>query len=253
MHNIPHTKEAKEKIRLARARQIFTEETKRKISKALKGRTAWNKGKKMSDEFREKRSILSRESWKNPEIRKKRMAKLKGRKVSDEAKKRIGEGNKKNWENKSLEYKKQIGEKFGEFQKKLWQNPKYRKKMSDVHKGNSGYWKNKKRPELTGKKCHLWRGGLTKFKKQIRESIEYKQWRKDIFKRDNWICQHCKVRGGRLQADHYPKSFAKIIKENNIKTLEQALQCKELWSLKNGRTLCEECHKKTDSYLNRWG
>ena len=32
----------------------------------------------------------------------------------------------------------------GEKTKFLWQNPKYRKRMSEAHKGNSGYWTGKK-------------------------------------------------------------------------------------------------------------
>ena len=42
------------------------------------------------------------------------------------------------------------------------------------------------------------------------------------------------------------------MEEYQIKTFEQALNCAELWDINNGRTLCKECHKKTDNYLNRW-
>ena len=38
------------------------------------------------------------------------------------------------------------------------------------------------------------------------------------------------------------------MEENNIKTLEEAENCEELWNINNGRTLCYPCHYKTDNY-----
>ncbi len=140
-----------------------------------------------------------------------------------------------------------------ERQNKLWENTNYKKIMSESHKGKVGYWKNKRRPEISGKNCHLWRGGLTRLAKKIRSSVEYKEWRSKVFKRDDYTCRKCRRKGLRIQADHYPKSFSVILKENKIKTLKDAIKCKELWKIKKGRTLCESCHKKTKTYLKRWG
>ena len=58
------------------------------------------------------------------------------------------------------------------------------------------------------------------------------------------VCQNCKKRGGDLES-HHIKSFSLIIEENNIKSLEDALMCSELWNINNGRTLCIPCHNKT--------
>ena len=81
----------------------------------------------------------------------------------------------------------------------------------------------------------LWKGGITPINHQIRASREYKLWRKAVFERDDFTCQRCGERGGKLNADHI-KSFAE---HPEIRT-----------ELSNGRTLCVECHKLTPTYLN---
>lgn len=65
---------------------------------------------------------------------------------------------------------------------------------------------------------------------------EYKQWRSNVFQRDNWTCQTCNIRGIYLIA-HHLKSWAKF-PELRYKT-------------DNGITLCEECHKLTDNYKGK--
>lgn len=67
----------------------------------------------------------------------------------------------------------------------------------------------------------------------LKNTIEYKLWRESVFKRDNYTCQHCEKRGGKLNADHI-KSF----RDYSELRLD----------LGNGRTLCEPCHYKTDNY-----
>jgi hypothetical protein len=102
-----------------------------------------------------------------------------------------------------------------------------------------------------GKLHWNWKNGITPLIKKIRESKIYKQWHTTIFKRDNFTCQYCGLRNGNgigktiyLEA-HHRKEFSVIINEHNIKTIEDAENCKELWDLNNGITLCKECHNKT--------
>ena len=62
--------------------------------------------------------------------------------------------------------------------------------------------------------------------------------------RDNFICQECGYNKGRILQAHHIKPFTEILVKYNIKTLEEALDCEELWDINNGITLCEYCHKK---------
>lgn len=130
---------------------------------------------------------------------------------------------------------------------KLSQSSKGRK-FTDEHKrkiglSNKGKRLGRKESEETrrklsilrkGQKSHLWRGGLTEINKLIRGSLEYKLWREAVFKRDNYTCIWCGYDGGRiLEADHI-KPFAWYPELR--------------FAIDNGRTLCVDCHKKTDTY-----
>lgn len=85
-------------------------------------------------------------------------------------------------------------------------------------------------------------GENTLLHRQLRNVVEYRQWRSDIFTRDNFTCQSCAKRGGDIHA-HHIKEFWKIIEENNLRDLKESLSCAELWNLNNGVTLCPPCHK----------
>lgn len=87
--------------------------------------------------------------------------------------------------------------------------------------------------KLVGPKNPAWKGGVTEIHRAIRTSREYKLWRTAVFERDNYACVWCKEKGGELNADHI-KPFA----------LFPELR----FAIDNGRTLCLECHKKTDTY-----
>lgn len=79
-----------------------------------------------------------------------------------------------------------------------------------------------------------WQGGITPIYLQIRASKEYKIWRVAVFARDNYTCIWCgDARGGNLEADHI-KPFAYYPELR--------------FAIDNGRTLCHDCHKTTDTY-----
>lgn len=141
-----------------------------------------------------------------------------------------------------------------------WEDPEFRKNQVEKRKGKETWSKGKtwkigkiiKRPNSTGERNHNWKGGKTKLSQKIRTSAEYSFWRKQIFERDDYTCQHCGRRNKKgdkviIEADHiYP--LYKLIDDFNITNINGAISCQELWDINNGRTLCRECHKKTDSY-----
>lgn len=125
-------------------------------------------------------------------------------------------------------------------------------KLSKVHKGKkrppfSDEWKQKISNSLRGDKSPCWKGGLSILNKHIRDCFKYRQWRSDVFTRDNFICQRCFKKELGLEA-HHIKEFSLILKENNIKTVEDALSCEELWNINNGITFCKKCHEKTKNF-----
>ncbi len=87
-----------------------------------------------------------------------------------------------------------------------------------------------------GKKNGNWRGGVTPANRAIRTSARMKTWRNAVFLRDDFTCLKCSARGVKLNADHI-KPFA----------LFPELR----FELSNGRTLCEPCHRKTDTFGGR--
>ena len=152
-------------------------------------------------------------------------------------------------------YSKEYKEKLSKAHKGKKFSNEHKKKIS---KNNCLYWLGKKRYKetkekiskaLKGKKNHFWKGGITPLRTLVRSCFKYRQWRSDIFTKDNFTCVLCRKRGGWLEVDHYPKRFSKILDEYQIKSLEEAINCEELWNINNGRTLCLKCHNKTKQKL----
>lgn len=122
---------------------------------------------------------------------------------------------------------KEHREKIGKANKETYKNLDLRMAMSK---------------RMKGLKSPFWKGGLTKKnyneRVAIMNSMEYKLWREAVFKRDNWTCIWCNTRSGNgktviLNADHI-KSF------RNFPELR--------FTIDNGRTLCLDCHKTTDTW-----
>lgn len=127
-----------------------------------------------------------------------------------------------------------------------------KQKMSEARKGKIVREKHPlygmERPDMKGENNPNWNGGISSLYRRIRKMTKYTEWRMACFERDDFVCQKCGKRGsGDLNVDHI-KPLALIVEEYNLKTTYQAQGCRELWETANGRTLCEPCHRNTDTW-----
>ncbi len=129
----------------------------------------------------------------------------------------------------------------------------------------SEYLKNN--PFSKGPNAWNWKGGTTPLYNKIRALSEFISWRKEVFKKDNYTCQECFIKGCKLEA-HHIKPFAKILAEflkeysqfspieDKETLLRLAVTYKPFWEVLNGKTLCsKKCHKKehfNKLFFNSW-
>jgi len=188
----------------------------KKLSDARKGKPPWNKGIPHTEETKRKIGLSSKGRFFSKEARKNMSEAKKGKVISEETKKKMSETNK--GQVRSSETKENISKSL-------------KGKRSGKNNGN-------------------WKGGITPLREIIRANFLYRQWRSDVFTRDNFTCQKCRDKtGGNLEA-HHLKHLSSILEEYKIKTIEKALACEELWNINNGITLCELCHDKKSRYID---
>jgi len=109
-------------------------------------------------------------------------------------------------------HQKESIDKIREFIKKQWEDGFYDNRPNLIHKG-------KDNPS--------WKGGIAK---RSLNTKEYRAWRIKVFSRDNFTCQNCGQIGGYLEA-HHIKRWVDCIKSR--------------FDVKNGQTLCKDCHNST--------
>ena len=118
----------------------------------------------------------------------------------------------------------------------------FKKKVSLGMRGVNTWAKGKKLPDRSGENSWFWKGGVSiinRTKRQTAEStVEYREFRRKVFKRDNYTCQVC---GDRTMAGHKIK-----IQIDHIKPFRffPDLHMSE----ENVRTICLPCHYKTETY-----
>ena len=102
-----------------------------------------------------------------------------------------------------------------------------------------------------------WKGGRGGRAKSVRASVEYREWRLSILRRDDFTCQICSRRGGNLHVDHHPVPFAFIMKDFLATGSVSHKEFSPFWDVDNGRSLCVACHYeygwnpyKDSAYLN---
>lgn len=73
---------------------------------------------------------------------------------------------------------------------------------------------------------NLWKGGIATLQNSLRQTAVYKEWRKQVYEKDSFACQHCGTNVD-LHA-HHIKSFAK---HPDLR-----------YEVSNGITVCRGCH-----------
>lgn len=147
----------------------------------------------------------------------------KGKKFTEEHRKKISESNSKphSEERKLNISKSHLG-----------------KKLSDEHK-------DKIRQKFIGLRVGdnhpMWKGGSSIMRNRLRQTFEYKNWRNNIYKRDDYRCQMCSNKDKKLNA-HHIETFHNITKKYNLSKYDDFINCEFLWNTDNGITLCEKCH-----------
>lgn len=154
------------------------------------------------------------------------------RKKMSESSKRTRNGFKKGHKTFILKHSDDTKKKMSAYAIKIGRKPKQPKgykhspetiiKLSESHKGEKNI---------------NWKGGIVPINKKIRNSMEYKLWRKSVLERDDYTCQNCNQHGGELRAHHI----------NNFAEKEELR-----FSLDNGIIFCKDCHVEFHSlYGNR--
>jgi hypothetical protein len=239
---IPWNKGKKNKISETLKRKNASGEIKKLVGKDNPnyGQSPWNKGKTgvYSEETRKKIGDAQRGGHKNLGIKK-----------SEAHKKKLSEALVGNipW-SKGLHIWEDRPHPKGMLGKK--QSLETKAKLSQANKGKvvSLETRLKMSASQKGEKNRQWKGGMYRISEQVRDCFEYRQWRSDVFLRDNFTCQKCLQYGGKLHA-HHLKLLSKILEDNQVTNFEQAQNCSELWNINNGQTVCEDCHKNIHKLL----
>lgn len=216
-----------------------TQEVKDKISKTNKGKWCWIKGKTFEEVYgiekaKKMKLALSKRSRKQHS----------GIKLSEEHKNNISKGN------MGRIFTKETRDKISKSNTGKKHSKETKRKLSLMFRGEKSHLS-----KLKGKKSYSWKGGITSLVEMIRHSALSKHWRETVYKRDNYTCQECFKRGSCL-CPHHKVYFSEILRQflneyNQFSPIEDketlmrlAIKYEPFWDINNGKTLCEECHKK---------
>ena len=182
----------------------------------IKGFTPWNKGKKTGiipkSAFSKGHTPWNQDKHFSKKSKKKMSEAHKGIKLSKQHKRKIRQGNKGKIMSEQAKQNMSKAQKGNTNCLGKRHTKKTKQKLSKMRKGEKG---------------SNWKGGISPKNKRIRMSLKFRLWREAVFTRDNWICQKCSERGGKLNP-HHIFNFADYPKLR--------------FNINNGITLCEKCH-----------
>jgi hypothetical protein len=191
---------------------------------------------KQTQETRDKISRSLREQWR---AGLRRPPRAKGYRMSDEQKLKIGRANSISLKGRTItdiaiarRTKSRLG-----FRHTAETKRRIAKSNVIAHTGKALSVETRRKLSATHRarreQSHLWKGGVTPLHQALRNSVDMRIWREEVFKRDNYTCRNCRARGGRLEA-HHIKPFSSYPSHR--------------FDVGNGMTLCKKCHGQTDSY-----
>jgi len=116
---------------------------------------------------------------------------------------------------------------------------KTKKKISQSKKGCK--YPNRKKP-LSFTKEHRKKISITLQRNRVKnykscshcKTMDYKEWRKDVFERDDYTCQKCQVKSGNGKMVY--------LHPHHIQNFSQYIELRFI--IDNGITFCKECHMK---------
>ena len=211
------------------------------------------KGRKHSEETKKKMSDAHKGKIIPEEIRKKISIALKGKMFSEEHKRKLSEnhadfsGENHPGYGRTHICTEEAKRRMSEAQKGRKHSVKTKKKISDAMKINNPMFnletrkkvsETRKRLKINGSKIWNWKGGASSKNRKIRDSFEYNEWRKSVFKRDNYTCQKC---GKKSKKGEYA-----YLTVHHIKQFAQYPELR--FDINNGLTLCLNCHSEETSH-----
>jgi 5-methylcytosine-specific restriction endonuclease McrA len=226
-------------------------------NKGKRGGTSWNKGMKKTHTNNVICKVCGKEFWTKPCLVS--VKKYCSRKCKHMAMSKLLKGNKNGFKKGLIPWNKELHIYLGGGIKKgniPWnkdlKGPEYKKHYPNGFKGLV---------HAAGDQHPNWRSGRTPLHYRIRYSPFETNWIRKVFLRDDFTCQDCGVRGGKLEA-HHIKAFSIILAEflklySHLSPIEDkqelvvlAYNYAPFWDISNGKTLCEECHKKVKRIIS---
>ena len=173
-------------------------------------------------QYRDKQARIAKARW-TPERKEKMSLAHKGKTISPEHRLKISQANKGQPCSEETKLKMSI------VQKGKTRSAEHKLKNSLAQKGRT----HSKETKLKIAQTHQakWEGIETEASLHPRQagSYEYREWRTQVFERDDYTCRDCEVKGGELNAHHiFQWSFNELFR----------------FLLWNGVTMCVKCHKK---------